>query len=129
MQTELGILALFGVLIVLTIAIQAVFSMAQNGIMYLVGPRDEARALTGPGSRLERAARNNVETVAYFAPAVLLLDAQGTSTAATLFAAQVFLVARLLYVPAYASGLPVLRTMIWAVGLCAALYLYAVALL
>jgi uncharacterized MAPEG superfamily protein len=129
MQTELGILALFGVLIILTIAIQAVFSMAQNGIMYLVGPRDEARALSGIGSRLERAARNNIETVAYFAPAVLLLDAQGTGTATTLFAAQVFLVARLLYVPAYASGIPVLRTMIWAVGLCATLYLYAVALL
>lgn len=129
MQTELQILALFGVLIILTIAILAVFLLSQHGIGYLVGARDEGRVMTGIGARLERAARNNIETLAYFAPAVLLIDAQGASTPATLLAAQVFLVARLLYLSAYASGIPMLRTAIWSVGLCATLYLYAVVLL
>jgi len=129
MQTELEILALFGVLIILTIAVQAVFSLSQFGLGYLVGPRDEKRALSGVGARIERAAGNNIVTLAYFAPAVLLLHAQTASTPATLVAAQVFLVARILYILAYASGIPMLRTAIWAVGLCATLYLYAVALL
>ncbi len=129
MQTELHILALFGLLIILTTAIQAVFSLSQNGMGYLVGARDDGRTMSGVGARLERAARNNIETLAYFAPAVLLVDAQGASSPATLLAAQIFLVARLLYVPAYASGIPMLRTAIWSVGLGATLYLYAIALL
>ena len=47
------------------------------GLRYLVGPRDEARALTGIPGRCKRAAENSVTALALFAPAVLMLQAKG----------------------------------------------------
>jgi uncharacterized MAPEG superfamily protein len=128
MQSEIGILAYFGLLIIVTIAAQAVFAVAQLGLGYLVGPRDAGKKLSGAGARLERAANNNLQAFAYFAPAALLVGIEGTGSDFTLLAAQIFLIARLAYVPAYVSGIPLLRTAIWSVGLGASLYIYAVAL-
>ena len=68
--------------------------------------------------------------MALFAPAVLLLDAREAFTAGTAVAAQIFLIARVVFVPVYAMALPVpfLRTIFWMAGFLATLYLYLMAL-
>jgi uncharacterized MAPEG superfamily protein len=128
MTTELGILALYGGLIVLTVLAQVMMAIVTQEIPYLVGPRDETREPSVVTGRLKRALDNNVVAMAYFAPAVLVIQLLELNSAATLLAAQIFLAARLAYVVLYALGTPWLRTLIWVVGLLASLYLYSVAL-
>ena len=85
---------------------------------WALGPRDEAGPpSTKIGARLERALANFLETFVFFAAAVLLLQVLGKHTANSALGAQLYFWARLAYVPTYASGIPFLRTLIWAVSL------------
>lgn len=124
MGTELNILALYGLLVVVIIVLQVLAAMGQVGLGALLSARDDAAPLTGVAGRLERALQNSVVAMALFAPAVLTLALNGTTTGATLLAAQAFLIARVLYVAAYAAGIPFARTLIWAVGIGATAFLY-----
>ena len=124
MGTELGILGLYGLVVIVTILIQAMAAQAQVGLEMLVKPRDDMPKLTGVAGRLERAQLNSIVAMALFAPAVLILQAKGLATAGTLLTAQVFLIARIAYVPVYAAGMPWARTLIWVVGFLATAWLY-----
>ena len=66
--------------------------------------------------RLYFAHTNAVENLVIFAPLVLILDAQGHSTQSTAIACAVYFWARLAHVIVYAMGIPVLRTLAFAVG-------------
>ncbi len=128
MSSELSILALYGLLIAVTIVIQVVLALPQLGLSYLATPRDEGRKVHGTAARALRCLDNSVVAMALFAPAVLILQARGISTGGTLLAAQVFLIARAAYLVIYLAGIPWLRTGVWAAGLLATLYLYFLAL-
>ncbi|GGA21850.1 MAPEG family protein [Neptunicoccus cionae] len=128
MTSELSILALYGLLVILTIVVQASFGAAQLGLPYLATARDEGRELSGMGARVERSLNNSVVALALFAPAVLILAVSGATTASTLLAAQVFLIARILYAPIYWFGIPWVRTLVWAIGFLSTIYLYLAAL-
>jgi uncharacterized MAPEG superfamily protein len=93
-------------------------SVAGRGLPWGVGPRDEGWPPIGKfGARLDRAYRNFLETFVFFAAAVLLTHALGKSTHNSVLGAQIYLWARVLYVPAYAFGIPYLRTIIWVASL------------
>ena len=128
MGTELGILALYGIVVALIIGVQALAAVGQVGLTTLAGPRDDMPELRAVAGRLKRALDNSVVAMALFAPAILILNTKGISTSGTLLAAQVFLIARVVYVVIYAAGLAWLRTAVWAAGLIATLYLYVVGL-
>ncbi len=124
MGTELGILGLYGLVVVVTILVHVLTAQSQVGLEVLVKPRDDMPKLTGVAGRMERAHLNSVVAMALFAPAVLILAQKGMMTSNTLLAAQVFLIARILYVPVYAAGLPWARTLIWLAGFLATAWLY-----
>ena len=124
MGTELGILGLYGLVVIVTILIQAMAAQAQVGLEMLVKPRDDMPKLTGIAGRLERAQLNSIVAMALFAPAVLILQMKGLATPGTLLTAQVFLIARIAYVPIYAAGMPWVRSLIWVVGFLATAWLY-----
>ena len=124
MGTELGILGLYGLVVIVTILAQLVAALAQVGLEMLVKPRDDMPKLTGIAGRLDRAQLNSIVAMALFAPAVLILQAKGLASPGTLLTAQVFLIARIAYVPAYAAGLPWVRSLIWVVGFLATGWLY-----
>ena len=124
MGTELGILGLYGLVIIVTILAQILAAQAQVGLEVLVKPRDDMPKLTGVAGRLDRAQLNSIIAMALFAPAVLILHAKGLATPGTLLTAQVFLIARIAYVPVYALGWPWARTLIWLVGFLATAWLY-----
>jgi len=124
MSSELSILALYGILTMVQILVHVLTATPPLGLPYLVGPRDEARPLTGIPGRCKRAAENAVTALALFAPAVLMLQAKGALTPHTLLAAQVFLIMRLIYAVAYPLGTPWLRTIVWVVAFLANLSLY-----
>jgi uncharacterized MAPEG superfamily protein len=118
MSIELKMLAWASVLGLLQIALAATLSTAQRGVGWNAGPRDEVAApLTGVGGRLERAARNFLETFPFFAAAVLALALVHRESAQTALGAQLYFWARLLYVPTYAAGISYVRTAIWVVSI------------
>jgi uncharacterized MAPEG superfamily protein len=124
MSSELGILALYGLLIVGIILAQDLAAILTQKLSYLVSARDKPVTPSVLSNRLNRAIDNSVVAMAYFAPAVIVIHLQGLSTSTTLLAAQVFLLARLFYAVLYALGIPWLRSISWLVGLFAALFLY-----
>ena len=74
-------------------------------------------------TRLMFAHDNAVENLVLFAPLVLILNARGHSTESTAIACAVYFWARLAHVIVYALGIPVLRTLAFAVGFIAQLAL------
>lgn len=127
-MTEITILILYGFLVIVTLLMQATGAMTQLGMGYLLSSRDENRTVTGIAARLDRALNNSVTAMVLFAPAVLLVVITESSTAQTVLACQVFLIARVIYVPAYAFKLTGIRSLAWTVGLFCTALLYFLAL-
>jgi uncharacterized MAPEG superfamily protein len=69
--------------------------------------------------RLYFAHTNAVENLAIFAPLVLILAWQDHSTQSTMIACAVYFWARLAHAIVYTMGVPVLRTLAFAVGFAA----------
>jgi len=125
---ELSILALYGLLVALTVLLQTTGALGQLGMGYLMSSRDENREAAGMTARLERALNNSVVAMTLFAPAILILAARDAFSDASLTAAQLFLLARVVYLPAYALGITGLRTLVWLAGFAATAVLYFLAL-
>lgn len=129
MSSELNILALYGLYTALIVLLQVTGTMGQLGMGYLLSSRDEQRTLTGITGRLDRALTNSITAMALFAPAILILQARNGFSFESLTAAQVFLVARVLYVPAYGMRMTGIRTALWLAGFAATIVLYLMALM
>ncbi len=99
-------------LIQLLLAILA--SVGGRGMPWAVGPRDEGWPALGKfGGRLERSWKNFIETFPLFAAAVLMADAMHATTATSVLGTQIYIWARLIYVPVYVAGIAYLRTLVW----------------
>ncbi len=94
----------------------------------IMGDRDRPPEMTVVANRLDRAKRNMQEALPLFLALALLALIKGRDTAAVTQAALIFLIARAVYVPAYVSGVPVLRSLVWLVGV-AGLAMMALALI
>lgn len=117
MTTELLCLALAGVL-VLAQVLAASAPKALAAPDWAAGPRDAPPpTLSDRALRADRARANLLETFPVFAAAVLGLAAVGASSQWTAIAAVVWLVARVLYVPAYVFHVPNVRSLIWLVSI------------
>lgn len=71
--------------------------------------------------RARRAHTNAIENLAVFAPLVLIAALIDVSTPATIFAAKLYLAARLVHYIVYAAGIPVVRTLAFMAGVGATL--------
>lgn len=86
---------------------------AQTGHAYSIGPRDDEIPPKGLAGRLARAQRNYLETFPVFAAAVLIVHGAGRAGDFSSIGSALYLGARVLYLPAYALGIPHLRTALW----------------
>ena len=82
-----------------------------------LGNRDRTRPYTLIGHRALRALANMQEALPVFLALALLNLIAVPGAALALTGAWVFLIARVLYVAIYLSGVPVLRTICWGAGL------------
>lgn len=130
MTPELTALTAAVLLQALTLALMAAVANRELGHRVTTGPRDGQMPKVSPLlGRLLRTVANGFEGLAMFAPAVLVVALSGQSDSVTGAAAWVYVVARLLYVPAYAFGWVPWRSAIWGVGLAATLALLISALI
>lgn len=127
-MTEIQILALYGLLVILTLILQATGALTQLGMGYLLGSRDESRTVTGIAGRLDRALTNSITAMVLFAPAIILIVITDSTSNQSLLAAQAFLIARIIYLPAYAFRITGIRSLAWTVGIVATIALYLQAL-
>jgi uncharacterized MAPEG superfamily protein len=116
MSTELTMLAWAIVLGIVHVFATGQVAVAQYGLAYNIGPRDDQKPLTGPGGRLVRAFANYMQTFPMFAAAVLIAHVAGRHSWLTVLGAQCYFWARLAYVPLYVAGVPVFRTVAFLVA-------------
>ena len=91
----------------------------QLGVAYTGGSRDEQKLATGVPGRLKRALDNHFEGLILFTIAVLVVVLGEASSPLTERCAWAYFWARVFYVPAYASGVFLVRSLIWSVGFIA----------
>ena len=117
MTTELALLAWSVVLGLVHAVATGQFTTIQHGLSYGLSPRDEKKPLTGVGARVERAFSNYMQTFPFFVAAVLVAHVAGRHSWLTVTGAQLYFWARLVYVPLYAAGIPIARTVAFGVAL------------
>jgi uncharacterized MAPEG superfamily protein len=117
MSIELKILAWGCVLALVHIFAAAQVRTRQYGTKWNMGARDEdlppPRPLVG---RLERAQANFFETFPVVIAAILAIEVAHLNNNLTALAAMLWLGARALYLPLYAAGVPVVRTLVFTVS-------------
>jgi uncharacterized MAPEG superfamily protein len=67
--------------------------------------------------RLQRAQDNLFQTLPLFAAGILIAHVGGREGELTFWGAWLYLVSRIAYVPLYAAGVPVIRSLVWLLGL------------
>jgi uncharacterized MAPEG superfamily protein len=128
LTSELSILLTFGLIVALLLGLKLTGMMTQLDMGYLLSSRDQHRTLEGMLGRTDRALDNSVIALVLFAIPILVMGLRDTYTGQSLLAAQVFLAARIVYIPAYIFGIIGLRTGVWLIGFLATLLLYFLAL-
>lgn len=79
----------------------------------IVGNRDHPPEMSIIAGRLERAKNNMQEALPFFLALALLALVKGGGTNAAVTGATIFLGARILYVPAYMTGIALVRSLLW----------------
>ena len=130
MTTELTVLTLAALLQGVQFVVYAVPANRELGPGYTMSARDRdpSRALSDRTARLGRALDNHFEGLILFGIAVGVVQMSAQNTAFTAACAWVYLIARVLYVPAYAMGLRPHRSLIWVVGFAATMLMLLAAL-
>ncbi len=136
MTTELTVLTLAALLQVVQFVLMSVPANLELGQGKTLGPRDPDRLgkplieqVSVRTGRLFRALNNHFEGLILFSIACLVITLSEQSTALTATCAWTYLIARILYVPAYAFGWVPWRSVIWAVGFLATTIMLVAALL
>ncbi len=93
-------------------------SVLARGMPWALGPRDEPGAPLGVmAGRLERAWKNFQETFPLFAAAILVASLGARDSDLGALGAQLYFWGRVAFLPLYALGAPVVRTLAWTVSM------------
>ena len=117
-STEIQMLCWAVVLGLVQLVVATTLATRDQGLPYNMSARDlPAPPVSQLSARMLRAFGNFRETFVYFAVAVLVVTVLGKANTTSALGAQIYFWARLVYVPVYAAGIPVARTLIWAVSI------------
>jgi uncharacterized MAPEG superfamily protein len=125
MAFELQMVAAAVIIGIIHLLWAAAAAQPQRGLRWNTGPRDEPIVLTGVAGRLERAFANFRETFPLFAVLVVVDYLGGRLGALTSIGALIYVIARAVYVPLYALGVPYARSLVWVVSMVGILMLLA----
>ncbi|MBI1170528.1 MAPEG family protein [bacterium] len=130
MTPELTALTLAALVQVVQYMVFALPANLELGPAYTSSPRDRPppQPLSRVTARLQRAMANHFEALTLFTIAVLVVNLSHQSGGLTAACGWTYLVARILYVPAYALGWAPWRSVIWSAGFLATLVMLLAAL-
>ena len=117
MSIELYVLCLSIVLGLVHVVLASHSASLQRGYKWTASPRDEPLPpLTGVAGRLARALANFLETFAFFAVLVLVAHVTGSYGALSKWGVLLYLAGRVAYLPLYAMGVYLVRSLAWNVA-------------
>jgi len=130
MTPELTALTLAALLQVVQFATFAIPANRELGVGFTSSARDRppSRALSDRTARLQRAMNNHFEGLILFSIAVLVITFSDQGSLVTAACAAAYLIARVLYIPAYYFGWRPWRSLIWFVGFGATVLMLLAAL-
>lgn len=118
MPTEVTILAWAAILLFVHVFAAVHLKTRQYGTKWNLGPRDEAvPALNPMAARLQRAQANYLETLPIAIIALLGVVVVNRTSGTTALGGWLWLGARVVYLPLYAAGIPVIRTLAFTVSI------------
>jgi len=118
MPVELRIAALGALLLLVHLFAAVRFKTRQYGTKWNVGARDESLPPLNPvAGRLARAQANFLETFPVAVVALLGVVIAGRTSEWTALGGWIWLGARIIYLPLYAAGVPVVRTVAFVISL------------
>ena len=117
MTPELQYLVYGVILLIAHALIQATLSDLSKGLGWALGPQDETRDQNAVAGRVQRALRNYLETFPAFIALALTLAVTELGNGTSALGAAVWFWARVAYIPAYASGIPLVRSIAWFASL------------
>jgi uncharacterized MAPEG superfamily protein len=118
MPVEPKIAALGAVLLLLHILVAGNVRTKQYGRRWNVGARDEEQPPLNPvAGRLARAQANFQETFPIAVVALLGVVIAGQTSPITAIGGWIWLAARTIYLPLYAMGVPVVRTVVFGISI------------
>lgn len=117
LSIELTMLLWSAVLFVIHVGIAAVGTDANNGVGWAFGNRDTQPELPAWVDRSRRAQANMAENLLPFACFVIVVHLSGDAGRWSALGAQLFLAARVAYLPLYLLGVKVVRSLAYMVGL------------
>jgi uncharacterized MAPEG superfamily protein len=118
MAVELRIVALGAVMLFIHIFLATRFKTAQYGRKWNVSARDDSLPPPSPVTgRLMRAQANFEETLPIAIVALIGVVVAGKTSPWTALGGWIWLGARLVYLPLYWAGVPVIRTIVWTIAL------------
>ncbi len=127
MSTEINYLLSAVALYLAMIVFQAVAATFSGKVTLgdLLGPRDKmpANGVSPLHARARRAQANFTEGMIMFIPLVMITVYSSQTTSMTALGAALFFYGRLAFAPLYWFGIPVLRTVAWAVSIVGILIL------
>ena len=120
---ELICLELSVLLFIAHVVCQSLLAQGEFGPAFLFSPRDVEPPAKGPvAGRATRALNNFVENYGAFVAMDLALVATGHTGG---WGAAVWIVARIVYLPLYLSGIVVVRTAVWSISIIGLLMMLA----
>lgn len=118
MPVEIRIAAFGALLLIVQIVIATQFKNMQYGAKWNIGPRDDSVPPPAPMTgRMVRAQANFLETFPIAIVALLGVVIANRTSPTTALGGWIWLGARIVYIPLYAAGVPVVRTLVWAVSI------------
>ena len=126
---ELRVLGLSVLLGIVHIVLASHTASLQRGYRWTASARDDPAApLSGAAGRLARALANFCETFPFFAALAVAVVVAGRTGDASHWGAGLYLAGRVIYLPLYAFGVPLVRSLAWNIA-AAGILLLASALL
>lgn len=114
MTLEALSIVIYAILIFGAVAVQASYAAVTAGLAFGFSNRESAQPGMGPaGARIDKALGNLKEGAVMYLPLALLAVSLDISNSWTWGAALVTILSRLVYVPVFYLGIPVMRTLVW----------------
>lgn len=117
MSVELTMLVYSTALLLVLVLIQATVGVRAQGLQPMAGPRDDLPEPKPFQARTKRVVDNHREGLTLFAPLVLVAALAHVSNHWTALGAQLFFYSRVAHAGLYLAGVPMIRPLVWAVGM------------
>jgi uncharacterized MAPEG superfamily protein len=92
-------------------------SWSFSGLIYAMGNREDKPDTSALANRADRAASNTKENFILFVALALVAHAAGAQSPLVIQGAELFLWARIVYIPVYYLGIAYVRTLAWTAGI------------